>query len=138
MGKIFQSQKLVGVHPDLVRVVVRAADLFPFDLLVAEGVRTSQRQKTLYAQGRTAPGKVVTWTMKSKHLKQDDGFGHAVDLYTQTNGKLDTTKQVEIGNAMGEAARELGVNIRWGADWNHNGRPFEKGETDSPHFELKV
>ncbi len=24
----------------------------------------------------------------------------------------------------------------WGADWNSNGRPREKGETDSPHFEI--
>ena len=35
-----------------------------------------------------------------------------------------------------QASRELGVPIRWGADWDMDGLPREKGETDSPHFEL--
>jgi peptidoglycan L-alanyl-D-glutamate endopeptidase CwlK len=37
---------------------------------------------------------------------------------------------------MFNAAKELNVDIRWGADWNQNGKKREKGETDSPHFEL--
>jgi peptidoglycan L-alanyl-D-glutamate endopeptidase CwlK len=28
------------------------------------------------------------------------------------------------------------VPLRWGADWNRNGNPRERGESDSPHFEL--
>ncbi len=38
--------------------------------------------------------------------------------------------------AMFAAAKELGVKIRWGADWDQDGVPREKGESDSPHFEL--
>jgi peptidoglycan L-alanyl-D-glutamate endopeptidase CwlK len=34
------------------------------------------------------------------------------------------------------AAKELGVPIRWGADWERDGKPRERGVTDSPHFEL--
>jgi peptidoglycan L-alanyl-D-glutamate endopeptidase CwlK len=34
------------------------------------------------------------------------------------------------------AAKELGVSIRWGADWDNDGNYREKGEYDSPHFEL--
>jgi hypothetical protein len=38
--------------------------------------------------------------------------------------------------AMFAAAKELGVSIRWGADWDGDGKPRERGESDSPHFEL--
>ena len=42
----------------------------------------------------------------------------------------------KMADAMFKAAKELNINIRWGRDWNMNGIKREKGETDSPHFEL--
>lgn len=124
-------ERLQGVHPDLVKVVKRAIEITPVDFSVIEGVRTLDRQKQLYAQGRTAPGKVVTWTMKSKHIE-----GKAVDLLPAT-GWDNLISFDQVAKAMFQAAAELGVKIRWGADWNSNGKPREKGETDSPHFELQ-
>nr|WP_312120561.1 M15 family metallopeptidase [Brevundimonas diminuta] len=73
--------RLAGVHPDLVRVVERAIQLSTVDFSVLEGVRTPQRQRELYAQGRTKPGPVVTWTLTSNHfVNTKTGYGHAVDL----------------------------------------------------------
>jgi peptidoglycan L-alanyl-D-glutamate endopeptidase CwlK len=128
--------RLQGVHPDLVKVVERAIELTDQDFMVLEGVRTPARQKELYAQGRTAPGPKVTWTLNSNHfINPKTGFGHAVDLVPfpvdWSHTKLDV-----VSKAMFAAARELGVPIRWGADWDRDGKPREKGETDSPHFEL--
>jgi peptidoglycan L-alanyl-D-glutamate endopeptidase CwlK len=37
---------------------------------------------------------------------------------------------------MFQAAQELKTTIRWGADWDRDGKPRERGESDSPHFEL--
>lgn len=34
---------------------------------ITEAFRSQDRQKKLYAQGRTAPGPIVTWTLKSEH-----------------------------------------------------------------------
>lgn len=129
-------KKLEGVHPILIAVVQRAIQLSAQDFSVLEGVRTKERQRELYAQGRTTPGDIVTWTMTSKHFAQPDGYGRAVDLIPfpldwKTPAKFDA-----IGAAMKRAADELGVKIRWGADWDADGKPREKGETDSPHFEL--
>lgn len=127
---------LKGVHPNLIAVVERAIQLTKQDFMVLEGVRTPERQKALYAQGRTKPGPKVTWTLTSNHfVNAKTRFGHAVDLVPfpidWSHAKLDV-----VSKAMFAAAKELGVELRWGADWNQNGKAREKGETDSPHFEI--
>lgn len=131
--------RLAGVHPKLAAVVKAAAPTLPFQLLVTEGVRSKERQKQLYAQGRTAPGKIVTWTMNSKHAVQADGFGHAVDLCPVIGGQVpwnDKAKFLAISKAMLTAAQGLGTRIRWGADWDGDGVAYERGEYDGPHYEL--
>lgn len=129
--------KLQGVHPKLVDVVKRAIELTKQDFKVLEGVRTPERQKELYAQGRTKPGPKVTWTLASNHfVNPKTGYGHAVDLVPYPVDWETLSKFDAIQKAMFAAAKELGVTIRWGANWNRNGKPREKGETDSPHFEL--
>lgn len=128
--------RLAGVHPDLQRVVFRAIEISDQDFMVLEGVRTPERQKQLYAQGRTTPGQKVTWTLNSNHfINRKTGKGHAVDLVPFP---IDWSheKLAVVSKAMFAAAKELGVAIRWGADWDRDGKPREKGETDSPHFEL--
>lgn len=46
-----------------------------FDIMIFEGLRTKERQAELYAQGRTKPWKIVTWTLQSNHLT-----GKAIDI----------------------------------------------------------
>lgn len=126
--------RLIGVEPRMVKVVERAAEITGVPFIVVEGLRTLARQQELYAKGRTTPGPKVTWTMKSKHL---DGL--AVDLAPLKGGTIDwndLSKFDQVADAMFRAAAELGVTIRWGADWNRNGKPRESGEADSPHFEI--
>lgn len=127
--------RLVGVNDNLVKVVKRAIEISEVDFMVVEGLRTKQRQEELYAQGRTKPGKIVTWTMKSKHIE-----GLAVDIAPcNKDGSInwnDLNMFDKMADAMFKAAKELNINIRHGADWNMNGVKREKGETDSPHFEL--
>lgn len=55
--------RLTGVHPDLIRVVERAIELWPACFSVPEGLRTPQRPRELYALGCTKPGPRVTWTL---------------------------------------------------------------------------
>lgn len=130
------KERLVGVHPKLVAVVEMAIQLTKQDFMVLEGVRTPERQKELYAQGRTKPGQKVTWTLNSNHfVNKATGYGHAVDLVPfpvdWSHKKLDV-----VAKAMFAAADTLDTPIRWGADWDRDGKPREKGESDSPHFEL--
>lgn len=136
LGKTSLS-RLEGVHPRLVAVVKRAIEISRVDFSVLEGVRTQARQNQLYAQGRTAPGPVVTWVRTSNHFKNSrTGFGHAVDLIPYPVDWNDLAKFDAIAAAMFAAADELETPIRWGADWDRDGKFRERGETDSPHFEL--
>ena len=129
-------KKLEGLHPNLVAVVNQAIQLTTQDFSVTCGVRTLAEQKDLYAQGRTKPGQIVTWTLKSRHLPAADGLGRAVDLAPYPIDWNDLSKFDAIAKAMFQASKELGIPIRWGADWDQDGNPRERGETDSPHFEL--
>lgn len=128
-------ERLRGVHPDLVRVVELALAYSQYDFAVSEGVRSLTRQADLFAKG-------ASMTMRSKHLRQPDGYGHAVDLVAvgdlDKDGDIDAqdrkrTWRVEIywsiADAMKRAARELGVRIRWGGE-------FKGNFFDGPHFEM--
>lgn len=57
------------------RVIDRMRDEFGHDVEIVETVRSSERQEHLFAQGRTRPGPVVTWTLDSAHLS-----GEAADV----------------------------------------------------------
>lgn len=128
-------QRLIGVHPDLVKVLEGALALSPIDFTVIEGVRTLERQQELYAKGRTTPGPKVTWSMQSRHLT-----GHAVDIGPfDAKGNIlwaETKKFLTIGKAMFAAADQLCIPIRWGYDWDGDKILMESGEYDGPHFEL--
>jgi peptidoglycan LD-endopeptidase CwlK len=128
--------RLRDVHPTLAAVVHRAIRITEQDFSVLCGVRTLAEQRELYAQGRTKPGQIVTWTLKSRHLPAADGFGRAVDLVPYPVDWNTLSKFDAIAKAMFQAADELGVLLRWGADWDGDGILRERGESDSPHFEL--
>lgn len=127
------KNNLKGVHPDLVKVVERAITLTTQDFTVIEGVRTTQRQQELYAQGRTKPGSKVTNAdgvkNKSNHQAKADGYGHAVDIVPYPVDWNTTSKFRAIADAMKQAAKDLGVKLEWGGDWTS----FK----DLPHFEVK-
>jgi len=76
-------QRLAGVHPRLVAALGTVFDEMDAEhapMFVVQGVRTVAEQAQLYAQGRTAPGRIVTMkngvTNRSNHQPHADGFGH--------------------------------------------------------------
>lgn len=127
--------RLDGVHPGIVAVVKLAITITTQDFFVLEGVRSKARQEQLYAQGRTKPGPIVTWTRNSRHFIGSDGFGHAVDLVPYPVDWDTPSKFDAIASAVFKASLSVGVRIRWGADWDADGILRERGESDSPHFE---
>lgn len=147
-------ERLQMVHPSLRAVVELAARIAPIDFMVVEGVRSDETAYRNWGKGRTAaqcraanvperfaqPGLAkVTWLsnpLATKHRLQRDGYGHAVDLLPAPYDWRRPEPFDQIAAAMLAAAKRLGHRIRWGADWDGDGRPRERGESDSPHFEL--
>jgi peptidoglycan L-alanyl-D-glutamate endopeptidase CwlK len=105
--------RLDGVHPKLVAVVKRAIEITDVDFGVTEGVRSLETQRQYYAAGKSQ-------TMKSKHLRQEDGYSHAVDLvaYVGSNVSWELNLYDNICDAMRRAAREVGIGLTWGAAWH--------------------
>ncbi len=60
-----------GLNPEfqsrLSRVIDRMRTEYGMDVEVFEGYRAQSRQNDLWAQGRTRPGPIVTWTRQSRH-----------------------------------------------------------------------
>lgn len=118
--------KLRGVHPDLVRVVLRCADDWKDKdtaFIVTCGTRTVAEQKVLVAKGASK-------TMRSRHIPAANGYGHAVDLAAVLKGQLrwDWPLYTVIAKAMKAAAKAEKVPLEWGGDW----ATFK----DGPHFQL--
>lgn len=121
------EKSLGGVHPSLVAVVRKALKESKCDFTVVEGVRSLEQQRQNFEKG-------FSKTMKSYHLVQKDGFGHAVDLYPYFAGSVQVNAPfeffLEISEAMKSAAKALGVKITWGGDW--------KTFKDTPHFQIEL
>lgn len=146
-------RELAGVHPRLVAVVERAIMLTTQDFTVHDGLRTEAEQRDYVARG-------VSKTMKSLHMRQADGHGHAVDLVPFINGKLrwEWKPIYVIAAAVRQAAAELGVPLIWGGVWdkpladlpataagieaavaayvNRRRKAGKSAFIDGPHFEL--
>ena len=85
-------------------------------LFITETYRPQSRQDELWEQGRTKPGKIVTWTLHSRHTSRRawDVACIGKNLYD-----LDALKKA------GQIAKSLGIT--WGGDWT---------TPDRPHFEI--
>lgn len=107
--------ELMGVHPKLVEVANLAISLTEQDFGVHDGLRTKVEQEKLVARGASK-------TMKSLHLRQADGFGHAVDLVPYINGKFrwEWGPIYYIAEAVHKAATQLNVALVWGAVWDRD------------------
>ncbi len=85
------------------------------------GYRSIEEQNRLYAQGRTAPGKVVT---KARGGYSWHNFGLAADYAFVVDGQLTCNGS---WNVFGRVARECG--LEWGGDF--------KGFPDRPHVQWR-
>ncbi len=110
------ERNLVNIHPDLVRVIRRAASEGA-RFVVIEGLRSLERQKALVKAGASR-------TMRSRHLT-----GHAVDLAALVGKDIrwDWPLYDLLAERLKRAAEAEAVPLEWGGDWAFR---------DGPHFQL--
>ncbi|WHY02659.1 M15 family metallopeptidase [Neobacillus sp. DY30] len=100
-------------------------------VVITDGFRSIEEQNTIYEQGRTTEGNIVT---NAKGGESYHNYGLAIDFALETpsgdviwdrqydrnqNGKSDWSEVVKIAKSLG---------FEWGGDW--------KGFKDYPHFQM--
>lgn len=122
------SSRLAGVDPEVATRVQRVLDAMAalgFPMVVTAGLRTVEQQQALYAQGRTAPGRIVTYAdgvRKPSHHQS----GRAVDCVFLVDGKP-SWAEGHPWAAYGACAEAVGLT--WGGRWKMR---------DLPHVELPL
>ena len=91
-------------------------------IIVIQGLRTFADSDALFAQGRTAPGQIVT---KASAGQSYHNYGLAFDFAMVTDGQDDYT----VGPHWMEVVRIMQAH---GMFWGGN---FPEGQHDDPHFE---
>ena len=86
------------------------------DIFITETYRSQKRQNELWEQGRSKPGKIVTWTMHSRHTDR-----RAWDIACNGSNLYDRATLKKAGRI----AEKLGIT--WGGTWV---------TPDMPHFEI--
>ena len=121
------QEKLLTCHPDLQLLL---NELIKYvDFTVIEGVRTLETQKEYVRTGKSK-------TLNSKHLKQEDGYSHAVDVILTPIDWNDWKRNYMFVGFVRGVAASLGISIRSGADWDGDFQVKDQSFHDLPHFEL--
>ncbi|NTU52582.1 MAG: M15 family peptidase [Chlorobiaceae bacterium] len=112
---------LPEVQP-IARLLVQKAAAANITIKIISGLRSWAEQDALYAQGRTAPGDMVT---KARGGYSNHNFGIAFDIGVFEGNKYlpDSPKYKAVG-ALG-----VDLGLEWGGNW--------KNMVDQPHFQLR-
>jgi peptidoglycan L-alanyl-D-glutamate endopeptidase CwlK len=112
------ERRMAGLHPDLIRVIRRAADTTTIPFTVLEGMRTIETQRKYVARGASR-------TLRSRHLT-----GHAIDIAPLIDGEVSWAWPIyhRLAPIVKAAAQAEKVAIEWGGDWVK----FR----DGPHWQL--
>lgn len=105
------------------RALLDAARAEGIELVVTHGLRTMEEQAALYAQGRTAPGPIVT---KAKPGHSWHNFGLAFDVAVVQGGKPTWPNDVSLWQRIGALGKAQGLT--WGGDFT--------SIVDYPHFQF--
>ena len=116
-------ERLKGVDARLVNVLNELIKIM--DVTIIEGLRSKERQEQLLAQGKTK-------TKYSKHIE-----GKAVDLAPYPINWEDREMFHYMGGMLRGIGKAMGVNIRWGGDWDSDGDIHDNKFDDLVHVEIK-
>jgi len=117
------KERLKGVDAKLVNVANELIKLM--DVTVIEGLRSQERQNELVAQGKSK-------TKFGKHVA-----GKALDLAPYPIDWEDRERFHYMGGLIRGIGHSLGVDVRWGGDWDSDGEIADNSFDDLVHVEIK-
>ena len=99
------------------------------DCSVLEGHREKDRQNKLFEEGKTK----VKYP-NGRHNRQPSS---AVDVTPYPVDWKDRERQTLFAGFVTGVASQMGINLRWGGDWDQDFQVVDNRFDDFPHFELK-
>lgn len=116
------SRKIEDLSPEMqgkAKLFQSSMNLAGIDFIFTCTFRSQAEQNGLWAQGRTKPGKKVTWTTLSKHTDRT-----AFDIAVKKDGEITwNPEDYRVPGEMGEM-----IGLEWGGRWK---------PVDPCHFQLK-
>jgi hypothetical protein len=129
--------RLAECHPDLQKLFNTIIKYI--NIGITCGKRTMEEQKILVAQKKSK-------TLNSRHISKkdkgqgDEEFSRAVDIvwYDNYTGKYCWSPTIYrvIGPAIVQVAKDMGIELRWGGDWDQDGDMNDQTFMDLVHFEV--
>ena len=138
MGFYFgrKSIKELKTCEDALQIVARQAIQGHMDFSIIEGYRTLKRQEMLFRQGLS---KIDGILIKGRHNYEPS---RAFDIVPHPSvlNNVSVWKEPErfyiLAGVMLTAAKNCGIEIRWGGDWDGDGSTKDQTFHDLGHYEL--
>jgi peptidoglycan L-alanyl-D-glutamate endopeptidase CwlK len=124
------TNRLDTCHPKLIRLIRAVAERIPapLDFSVTCGHRGEAEQEAAFKAGKS--------TKHWPHSLHNGLPSRAIDLAPYPVDWNDYMSFARLAGYVQAVADDLGIRIRWGADWNDNGKTRDERLVDAPHFEL--
>lgn len=119
--------RLETCHPDLQRVFNKVAETERIQII--EGTRSPQRQRELVLAGKSK-------TMDGKHVRTPSDAVDAAPLNDEGEINWNDSKAFyAFGERVLNVANSMGIDLRWGGDWDRDGDYLDQKFNDLVHFE---
>lgn len=135
------NEKLAKAHPTLAMVFRLALEMSPIDISIVHSYRGKELQNQLVEDGASK----TPWP-KSRHNSSRDPeyagmeVSDAIDFAPYIKGQgipwNDTHLFCVVAGVVLAAANEMGVDLRWGGDWDRDGSTEDQTFMDWGHIEL--
>ena len=99
------------------------------DCSILEGHRSKERQNKLYDENRTK--------VKYPHGRHNSSPAKAVDVTPYPVDWEDRERQTLFAGFVLGLARNMGIRLRWGGDWDMDFQVMDNRFDDFPHFEVR-
>ena len=100
-----------------------------FDCMVLEGHRGEEKQNAAYDKGNSK--------VRYPNGKHNQSPSVAVDVAPYPIDWADRDRFHYFGGYVLGVAKQMGLNIRWGGDWNQDAQTKDNKFDDLVHFEIK-
>lgn len=118
--------RLSSCHPDLQKIFNEVIKYV--DCSILEGHRNEKTQNKYYDQGRTK--------VRFPDGRHNTKPSRAVDVTPYPVDWDDRERQTLFAGFVLGLARQMGITLRWGGDWDRDFEVQDNRFDDFPHFEL--